>query len=165
MNVVNVAVTQGSNKARQQGRYEELQGACNYLGFGLVQIPPAGLEGVNLKTRKGKPVEWVGKIGVVERIIREHSPRAIFFPHEHDQNSSHIGTHHLVMDALDKIGSGLEMYVVETEFWSPMRNPNLMIESSETDVARLVGAMTFHVEEVKRNPYHLTLPSWMNDNV
>src|SRR5579863_9262065 len=33
MNVVNVAVTQGSNKARQPERWEELQHACDRLGF------------------------------------------------------------------------------------------------------------------------------------
>ena len=36
MRVVNVAVTQGSNKARQAGRLEELNAACDYLGFDLV---------------------------------------------------------------------------------------------------------------------------------
>jgi hypothetical protein len=29
----------------------------------------------------------------------------------------------------------------------------------------LITALTFHVEEVRRNPYHLTLPAWMIDNV
>ena len=38
--IVNVAVTQGSNKARQQGRWEELAAACEYLGFDLVQTIP-----------------------------------------------------------------------------------------------------------------------------
>src|SRR5437867_2114280 len=34
MNVINVAVTQGSKKERQAERYRELEGACRYLGFG-----------------------------------------------------------------------------------------------------------------------------------
>src|SRR3982751_3697005 len=45
--VVNVAVTQGSNKARQAERWEELRGACDYLDFELVETIPGGLEKVN----------------------------------------------------------------------------------------------------------------------
>src|SRR5437660_3353377 len=32
MHVINVAVTQGSKKARQAGRWEELKAACDYVG-------------------------------------------------------------------------------------------------------------------------------------
>ena len=35
--IVNVAVTQGSNKARQAARWEELRDACDYLDFELVE--------------------------------------------------------------------------------------------------------------------------------
>jgi hypothetical protein len=55
--------------------------------------------------------------------------------------------------------------VVETEFWGAMADPNLMVESSVEDVANLVAATSFHVEEVRRNPYHLSLSAWMQDNV
>ena len=34
--VVNVAVTQGSKKERQAGRWAELRAACDYLGFDLL---------------------------------------------------------------------------------------------------------------------------------
>src|SRR5437016_8637919 len=44
MNVINVAVTQGSKKERQAERYFELQKACHYLGFGLLQTAQGGLE-------------------------------------------------------------------------------------------------------------------------
>src|SRR5882724_13304908 len=36
MNLINVAVTQGSKKERQAERWRELQHACAYFGFGLV---------------------------------------------------------------------------------------------------------------------------------
>src|SRR5690242_11894790 len=49
MNVINVAVTQGSNKARQVERWKELSACCDYIGFGLVATRENGLEGVNLK--------------------------------------------------------------------------------------------------------------------
>jgi hypothetical protein len=40
-----------------------------------------------------------------------------------------------------------------------------MVEVSAADLADLIAALTFHVGEVRRNPYHLTLPAWMVDNV
>ena len=40
-NVINAAVTQGSNKARQAGRWEELAACCDCIGFGLSGGIPA----------------------------------------------------------------------------------------------------------------------------
>src|SRR5688572_22671871 len=59
MNVINVVVTQGSNKARQAERLKELTACCNYIGFGLVQTATSGLENINLKTRAGDPAQWI----------------------------------------------------------------------------------------------------------
>ena len=87
------------------------------------------------------------------------------FPHDRDWNSTHIGTHFLVMDALQQMPARFECYLVETEFWGAMDDPNLMVEISLEDLADMIAATTFHVGEVKRNPYHLLLPAWMMDNV
>ena len=46
-----------------------------------------------------------------------------------------------------------------------MIDPNLMLEMSAEDLADMIVATTFHVGEVNRNPYHLSLPAWMMDNV
>lgn len=162
--IINVAVTQGSNKARQAERLEELQKCCDCIGFDLETTAPGGLEKVNVKTREGDPAHWGASVDVIAAILQKHQPKAIFVPHELDWNSSHIGTHFLVMDALRKL-PGFACQVVETEFWGQMPSPNLMVEVSETDLADLITALTFHVGEVKRNPYHLTLPAWMIDNV
>ncbi len=40
-----------------------------------------------------------------------------------------------------------------------------MVETSEPDLADLITALTFHMGELQRNPYHLRLPAWMIDNV
>jgi hypothetical protein len=56
-------------------------------------------------------------------------------------------------------------HVVETEFWGAMSTPNLMVETSVDDLARMMAALSFHVGEVRRNPYHLLVPAWMMDNV
>jgi LmbE family N-acetylglucosaminyl deacetylase len=163
--VVNVAVTQGSNKARQQGRWDELSLACQYLGFELVQTVPGGLERVNPKTRAADPAHWTAAVDVIAGILDAYRPAVVFFPHETDWNSSHIGTHHLLVDALARQGGGFHCHVVETEFWGAMATPNLMVESSVQDLADMMTALSFHVEEVRRNPYHLLVPPWMQDNV
>jgi hypothetical protein len=98
-------------------------------------------------------------------ILAAERPRAIFFPHEHDWNGTHIGVHFLVMDALAQLGTGLDTFLVETEFWGQMTRPNLMVEVSEADLEVLVAGTSFHVGEVRRNPFHLLLPAWMQDNV
>jgi hypothetical protein len=104
-------------------------------------------------------------VAVIGRILTSHQPRAIFYPHESDFNSTHIGTYHLVADALATLPQSFRCAAVETEFWAQMPEPNMLIESPQADVGALVAALTHHVGEVQRNPYHLTLPAWMMDNV
>lgn len=164
MHVINVAVTQGSKRERQAGRFEELQKACQFIGYGLMQTAETGLERVNAKTRSGDPAYWSGLVSRIAEILRSNAPQIIFFPHEQDWNSSHIGTHHLVVDALKTLRD-FSCYTVETEYWGQNNSPNLMVESSEQDVADLVAGTSFHVGEVTRNPFHLFIPAWMQDNV
>lgn len=164
MKVINVAVTQGSNRARQAERFVELENACRYLGFGLIATGPNGLEKITAQARQADPAKWSENVGVIAAILAREQPRVIFFPHERDWNGTHIGTHWLVVDALKTL-PGFECFTVETEFWGAMDNPNLMVESSAADIADLMAATSFHVGEVQRNPYHLRQPAWMQDNV
>ena len=163
--VVNVAVTQGSKKERQAGRLAELRDACHHLQFDLVTTAPGGLEKINPKTRASDAGHWAQCVAPIQRLLSEHRPRVVFFPHELDWNSSHIGTHLLVTDALRALGPGFVCHTVETEFWGQMATPNLMVESPAQDVADLMAACSFHVGEVQRNPYHLSQTAWMQDNV
>jgi N-acetylglucosamine malate deacetylase 1 len=165
MRVVNVAVTQGSNKARQAERWDELQAACDYLGFELVATAPGGLEKINAGARAADPQRWTASVEVIAQILDEHRPSVVFFPHDTDWNSTHIGTHHLLVDALGRQAPDFSCFVVETEFWGAMATPNLMVESSVHELADMMTALSFHVGEVKRNPYHLLVPAWMQDNV
>jgi LmbE family N-acetylglucosaminyl deacetylase len=165
MRVMNVAVTQGSNKARQAGRLEELKAACRYLGFDLIQTAPGGLEKINVSARASAAVDWQASVDVIAEIVETQRPAVVFFPHDADWNSTHVGTHHLVVDALRRQPRDFACYVVETEFWGAMATPNLMVESSEEDLGWMMAALSFHVGEVQRNPYHLLVPPWMQDNV
>lgn len=162
--VSNIAVTLGSRKDRQAARWQELHEACDFIGFDLVSTGPCGLEGVNLKTRDTRPDAWAAEIAVIAGLLREQEPAILFVPHAADWNSTHIGTHHLVLDALRQI-SGYQPTIIETEFWGAMAQPNLMVEISPRDLGDLLAALSFHVGEVQRNPYHLRLPAWMQDNV
>jgi LmbE family N-acetylglucosaminyl deacetylase len=163
--LVNVAVTQGSKRERQADRWRELEKACKYLDFDLIATGPNGLEKINAKTREQDRQHWENCVRIIAGLLSAHSPKVIFFPHALDWNSTHIGTHLLVMDALKELGASFNCYLAETEFWGQMADPNLMVEISAEDLGDLVTATTFHIGEVQRNPYHLLLPAWMIDNV
>jgi LmbE family N-acetylglucosaminyl deacetylase len=164
-NVINVAVTLGSNKERQAERLVELKACCDCIGFGLLQTAPNGLERINPETRAQEPGFWAQSVKVIADILQQQQPRGIFLPHAADWNRTHIGTHFLVMDALGRLPSTFNCHVVETEFWAAMATPNLMVELTSQEVGDLMTALTHHAGEVRRNPYHLSLPAWMVDNV
>lgn len=164
MNVINIAVTLGSNVARRAERRNELAAACDYLGFGLELAGGDGLENVNANTRSTQPAAWAAKTKIVADVLLRHQPRLVLVPHEADGHPTHVGTHLLVMDALRSLPE-FTCTVVETEFWAPLAAPNVMVEIPPREVADLVAALSCHVGEVQRNPYHLRLPAWMQDNV
>jgi LmbE family N-acetylglucosaminyl deacetylase len=165
MNVVNVAVTQGSRRDRRAERWRELKAACDHLGFGLVPTVEGGLEKIDLASHAREPEAWAASVEVIAGILAEHAPEIVLMPHEGDWHPTHIGTHHLVIDALSRMPPDFSCQVVETEFWGAMATPNLLVESSVHDVADLVAALSLHRGEVQRNPFHLRLPAWMMDNV
>ncbi|HTV24624.1 MAG TPA: PIG-L family deacetylase, partial [Polyangiaceae bacterium] len=163
--VVNVAVTLGSDRARRAERDAEGAACCDYIGFERVLAAPSGLEGVNLDGRQRDVRRWAAGVQRIADILVQHAPRAVCFPHAGDWNQTHMGTHQLLVDALAALGPGLRVLTLETEFWGAMSAPNLMLELGADDVASLVAALACHVGEVRRNPYHLSLPAWMIDNV
>lgn len=164
-NAINVAVTLGSRKERRAERWQELTKACEYLQFGLILSQEGGLEGINPKTRQNDPKAWQAAVETIAHLLESHQPEVVFCPHAGDRHPTHIGTHYLVMDALAQMPDDFSCWLVETEYWGAIANPNLTIESSVEDVADLMAATAFHQGEVERNPYHLRLPAWMADNV
>ncbi|HKL21766.1 MAG TPA: PIG-L family deacetylase [Tichowtungia sp.] len=158
MQIINGPVTFGSNIERRPARAKELADACAYLGWEVFQP---------LERKKGagsacfQPLE---KSDAVE-LLKTIRPRIVFTPHSRDWNSRHVATHHLVMDALAEMSTDFCCTVIETEYWGAMDDPNLMVEGDAMLVADLVAATSLHVGEVARNPYHLLLPAWMQDNV
>ena len=99
-NVINVAVTLGGKIERRAERLGELRGACDFLGFGLAV---AGWEDINPVARRKNRPSWRAAVEIVAEILTEQQPRAIFIPHENDRHPTHIGTHFLVLDALETL--------------------------------------------------------------
>lgn len=172
--VLNVAVTLGSDASQRERRRQELAKACEYLGFDLALAGENGLDNVTPKTRSEDEKQWAEKVAVIVRTLQEHQPTVIFYPHSSDYNTTHIGTYHLITDALvamSKASADFSCHCFQTEYWHPMNgrdrenSPNLLVESPSEDVAEMMNAIALHAGEVVRNPYHLTLPHWMADNV
>ena len=167
--ITNCAITLGSNPGQWERRLRELKAACAVLSFDLVVAsPPWGFEHINLDNRKNRPEGWAAKVRVLSEVLEKEKPDAIFAPHAEDFNTSHIGTHYLVVDALgdclERTGRG-PLPFFETEFWHQNPRPNLMVGISPEDEAILIMATAEHGDEVRRNPYHLRHPGRMIENV
>jgi len=172
--VTNVAVTLGSDPAQRPRRRSELASACRVLGFELV-IPaepgaPAadGFENVTPGARKEDSKAWAAKARALSEIFDQELPEAVFVPHVDDYNSTHIATHRLVTDALAAHlarRASAAVVLIETEFWHPLAEPNLMIELTPEQVAIQLTAATEHGGEMRRNPYQLLQPCRLMDNV
>jgi LmbE family N-acetylglucosaminyl deacetylase len=167
--VTNCAITLGSNLEERPRRLRELESACLALGFALI-VPnrPLGFDRVNLDNRNNKPEEWQAKVEVLRKIFEQEKPDVVMAPHAEDFNTTHIGTHYLVVDALgaylEQSGQGLFPFI-ETEYWHENPRPNLMLGLSPEVVAIQLMATAEHGGEVKRNPYHLRQPGRLMDKV
>src|SRR5262245_47476516 len=69
--VINVAVTQGSNRARRTARWNELQQCCDHIGFELIATAPGGLVGINPSARTTDAAAWANSVGRVRAILEE----------------------------------------------------------------------------------------------
>ena len=168
--VTNCAITLGSNQQQRPRRLRELESACRALGFALV-VPnhPSAFDRVNPDNRQNHPEEWQAKVEILRKIFEQEKPDVVIAPHAEDFNTTHIGTHHLAVDALGAylVGVGRDgpFPFVETEFWHQNARPNLMLGISPEVAAILLMAAAEHGGEVARNPYHLRHPGHLMDNV
>ena len=146
--VINVAVTTGSNKERQEERIKELNAACELLDFECLYLDE----------------NWKKKEKELKSLIQKYQPTLIIAPHTKDFHPTHIKTGEL----LKKVLVGLKketFFVAWSEFWGQMTKPNILVEVPQEIVELQMQGLAKHVGEVTRNPYHLRLPAWMMDNV
>lgn len=148
VHVVNIAVTLGSKKERQEERKKELNDACELLEF----------ENIFLHEN------WKTKEKELKSLIQKYQPQLIIAPHVKDFHPTHIKTGELLKKILPSLKKNTFL-VAWSEFWNPLTKPNFLIEVPQEILELQMRALEKHVGEVERNPYHLRLPAWMMDNV
>lgn len=145
--IINVAVTLGSKVERQEERKQELLNACELLEMECLFLEES----------------WSKKARELKSLIQKYQPDLILAPHLKDHHPTHIKTGELLLKVLDSIKSS--HLICWTEFWGQLKKPNILVEVPEEILELQMKALSMHVGEVKRNPYHLRLPAWMMDNV
>ena len=166
--VITIAVTHGSNPARQLARAEELSAACARIGFERLLLAERGLDRITPQARETDPAHWSDCVNLLAGKLAALKPALMLCPHALDAQSTHIGTHHLTLDALAVVSAnspGFSTTLVFTEYWSTMTNANLLVELTAAQVGDMISALACHAGEVSRNPFHLTVPGWLIDNV
>lgn len=169
--VVNCAITLGSDISKRKKRFKELRSSCNVLDFEL-EIPgfpdELGFDNVSPQFKKINPEQWNLKVQNLLKIFQKVKPDFLIIPHSKDWHITHKGTNALAIDTAReylKFNPERNIVLIETEYWQPMENPNLIIGVSAATEALLVTAIAEHRGEVNRNAYHLKHPARMIDNV
>ena len=133
MRVVNVAVTQGSNKARQAARLGRAAAPrATTSGSIWSQTVPGGLEKINVKTRSGRSGALAGRRSRSSpRILARAAAGGRVLPARH-RLEQHAHRHAPPARGRARAARPPDFtcHVVETEFWGAMATPNLMVESS-----------------------------------
>lgn len=165
--VVVVPVSLGSNVARKEERLSEIEIACSVLGFSLDRCL------INIRRdyeKTGRSSLRLGSNmvnGLIE-CLSNYKPDYIVYPHINDFNPTHILTSRWVALAAKRYSlmPGARLITCfEGEYWHQNTSPNLLIEISPEQLSQLVFALSRHIGEIRRNPYHITLPMWMVENV
>jgi LmbE family N-acetylglucosaminyl deacetylase len=164
--VVNVAVTLGSKPERRAARWRELAHCCAFLGFDLVSAtgtPGQAFERVQARACGDDLLQRNAQVDRLAALIRQYRPRVVVCPHGLDGHPAHIGTHDLVMAAVQQLAPEWRLHLLLSEYWNTQLEPALMLALESAHVATLIAALSLHVGEVARNPYHLSLPAWFID--
>lgn len=149
--VVVVAMSLGSDPGRKAERWIELQKATRFLQWDLFGED----SGTSPEQEQYS----------LFHAVRDYDPQVIFCPHMEDGHPRHRLVRKTVGQVLETMPKNFDVHLVETEYWRAMDDPNLLVEGDSALVGDLVSALSCHHGEVRRNPYHLTLPAWMMDNV
>ena len=166
--ILNLAMTLGSNPIRQEERKVELAAACRVLGFDcqLVQ-EPLGFTNLARDGEENTVAVRQQHIDILVRHFNRELPALILFPHARDGHPVHREVHRLVLAAArhHTQSENRQVLLAETEFWYPMEEPNLLLGVTPETIARLIVGLLCHRGEIARNPYHLSMPARLMDNV
>ncbi|MDD3370787.1 MAG: PIG-L family deacetylase [Alphaproteobacteria bacterium] len=162
--IINVAITLGSDRSRRNERKKELAKACTVLGWDCMLADENGMEDVTLAGRL-ETEAWQSKVDRIAGILMALRPEAVILPHGGDWHVTHVGTHYLGMEALAKMPEGYGCTLIKTEYWQPMFEPNLLVGLSGEDAATLISGLACHVGEIERNAYDRRFPAYLIDTV
>ena len=166
--ILNLAMTLGSNPIRQKERKAELAAACKLLGFDcqLVQ-EPLGFTNLARDGEENTVAVRQQHIDILVRHFNRELPALILFPHARDGHPVHREVHRLVLAAARQHtqSENRQVLLAETEFWHPMAEPNLLLGLAPEIITRLIIGLLCHRGEIARNPYHVSLPARLMDNV
>jgi LmbE family N-acetylglucosaminyl deacetylase len=166
--VLNLAMTLGSNPVRQKQRQAELAAACRVLGFDCRLVcEPLAFSNITLAGEADDIHVRQERIDILTGHFNRELPELILFPHGRDNHPAHEEVHRLALAAARQHSEihNRRMLLAETEYWHPLSDPNLLLGLAPATIARLITALLCHQGEIGRNPYHLSLPARLLDNV
>ncbi|MFA5583408.1 MAG: PIG-L family deacetylase [Bacteriovoracaceae bacterium] len=145
--VTAVAITLGSNKARQEERKKEFKEACALLGFKSEVLSD----------------DWEKKLDELSKIIKAENINLLVCPHLKDHHPAHIKTAELTLKLIER--TKFNGTLLMSEFWGELEEPNLLVEVTREVFTLQFNALEKHIGEVERNPYHLRLASHQVNSV
>jgi LmbE family N-acetylglucosaminyl deacetylase len=166
--ILNLAMTLGSNPARQKKRKAELAASCRVLGFDCQLVyEPLGFPNLTHVNATNDAPAWQERIDILTSHFNREMPELILFPHACDGHPVHEEVYRLALAAARQHSEihNRRILLAETEYWHPMSDPNLLLGLAPATIARLITALLCHQGEIGRNPYHLSLPARLLDNV
>ena len=166
--VLNLAMTLGSNPARQKQRQAELAACCRILGFDCRLVhEPRGFSNISRADKTDDALTRQERLDILTDHFNRELPELILFPHAQDGHPAHEEVHRLALAAAKQHSEthNRKMLLAETGYWHPMSEPNLVLGLAPATIARLITALLCHQGEIGRNPYHLSLPARLMDNV
>ncbi|MBL8029940.1 MAG: PIG-L family deacetylase [Candidatus Doudnabacteria bacterium] len=153
-NVVVVAVTLGRPEQHAR-RLSELTAACRYGGMELCVPGPEG-KGLRDQIRNENGETFSGAVEEVLKLTNRYMPKVFITHHAEDGHRDHKSCNRLAKIAT--ACSKQHTFLVETEYWQDIGEPNCQLEVAYLDVVRVMEGVSFHKGELERNPYHLTYP-------
>jgi len=165
VSVTDLVMTLGSDPARKKARFAELIAACRLVGFDLILVEdPLAFDCLS---PENEDEQWRERVDLLVDHFAALQPDLIQIPYDLDDHPTHKTVHRLVFKALRLYTEKYDCSVLllESEYWSSLVRPNLLVGISNEDLALLICALVRHQGEIARNPYHLSLPGRMMDTV
>jgi len=163
--VTDLVMTLGSDRARKKARQAELTAACRLVGFDLTLVEePLAFDRLS---PENEDEQWRERVDLLVDHFVALQPDLVQIPHAGDAHPTHKTVHRLVFKALQLYTEKYDCSVLllESEYWSSLTRPNLLVGICKEDLALLICALIRHQGEIARNPYHLSLPGRMMDTV